>query len=96
MSLTFLFLSVSIPSLLKYVSTSLCAAKVVRSHPELYEGARFKFSPRLMHFWGYFGAACALFVITLGLGADTRPYFALLVWAVIGALYYLLWTRLKN
>lgn len=96
MSLTFLFLSVSIPTLLKYVTTSLCAAKVVRSHPDLYEGARFKFGPGLMHFWGYFGAACALFVITLGLGADTRPYLALLVWAFIGTVYYLVWTRLKS
>jgi APA family basic amino acid/polyamine antiporter len=96
MSLTFLFLSVSIPTLLKYVTTSLCAATVVKSHPDLYEGARFKFGPRLMHFWGYFGAGCALFVITLGLGADTRPYVALFVWAVIGALYYVVWTRLKS
>jgi APA family basic amino acid/polyamine antiporter len=88
MSLTFLFLSVSIPTLLKYVTTSLCAAKVVKSHPELYEGARFKFSRPLMHFWGYFGAVCALFVIVLGLGADTRPYLALLAWGGIGAVYY--------
>ncbi len=44
MSLTFLFLSVSIPTLLKYVTTSLCAAKVVKDHPDLYEAARFKFA----------------------------------------------------
>lgn len=96
MSLTFLFLAVSIPTLLKYVTTSLCAAKVVKSHPDLYESARFKFGPRLMHFWGYFGAACALFVIVLGLGADTRPYLALLAWGAIGTVYYVLWEKTKR
>ncbi len=95
MSLTFLFLSVSIPTLLKYVTTSLCASKVVQSHPDLYENARFKFKPKLMRLWGYAGVVSALFVIVLGLGADTRPYYALLGWGALGALYYLLWQRLK-
>ena len=95
MSLTFLFLSVSIPTLLKYVTTSLCAAKVVKEHPDLYENARFKFSPGAMRLWGYAGVVNALTVIVLGLGADTRPYYVLLGWGAIGALYYVLWQRLK-
>lgn len=95
MSLTFLFLSVSIPTLLKYVTTSLCATKVVKEHPELYENARFKFSPGAMRVWGYAGVVSALTVIALGLGADTRPYYVLLGWGAIGALYYVLWQRLK-
>jgi APA family basic amino acid/polyamine antiporter len=95
MSLTFLFLSVSIPTLLKYVTTSLCATKVVSSHPDLYENARFKFSPGAMRVWGYGGVISALAVIILGLGADTRPYYVLLGWGVLGAIYYVLWQRLK-
>jgi APA family basic amino acid/polyamine antiporter len=95
MSLTFLFLSVSIPTLLKYVTTSLSAAQVVKSHPDLYENARFKFSRKLMHWWSYAGVVSALIVIFLGLGADTRPYYVLLGWGALGALYYVLWQRLK-
>jgi len=34
--------------LLKYVTTSLSAARVVRSHPDLYESARLKLSPAWM------------------------------------------------
>ncbi len=49
-----------------------------------------------MRFWGCFGAACALFVIVLGLGVDTRPYLALLAWGVIGAVYYVLWQRRRR
>ncbi|MBM0103721.1 APC family permease [Steroidobacter sp. S1-65] len=95
MSLTFLFLSVSIPTLLKYVTTSLCATRVVEHHPDLYKNARFRFSPGAMRLWGYAGVLSALTVIVLGLGADTRPYYVLLGWGAIGALYYVLWQRLK-
>ncbi|HEY0684174.1 MAG TPA: APC family permease [Steroidobacter sp.] len=95
MSLTFLFLSVSIPTLLKYVTTSLCAAKVVKEHPDLYENARFKFSPNAMRLWGYAGVVSALTVIVLGLGADVRPYYVLLGWGAIGALYYVAWQQLR-
>lgn len=95
MSLTFLFLSVSIPTLLKYVTTSLSAAKVVKSYPDLYENARFKLSPTLMHWWSYAGVVSALIVILLGLGADTLPYYVLLGWGALGAVYYVLWQRLK-
>lgn len=96
MSLTFLFLSVSIPTLLKYVTTSLCATKVVQQHPELYENAHFKFRPGAMRLWGYAGVISALAVIALGLGADTRPYYVLLGWGAIGALYYVLWQRCQS
>lgn len=88
MSLTFLFLSVSIPTLLKYVTTSLSAARVVRSHPDLYESARFKLSPAWMRGWAYGGVVSAMAVIVLGLGADTRPYYVLLGWGALGVCYY--------
>jgi APA family basic amino acid/polyamine antiporter len=96
MSLTFLFLSVSIPTLLKYVTTSLSAAQVVKAYPDLYENARFKFSRKLMHWCSYAGVVSALIVIFLGLGADTRPYYVLLGWGALGALYYVLWQRPRS
>jgi APA family basic amino acid/polyamine antiporter len=96
MSLTFLFLSVSIPTLLKYVTTSLSAARVVRSHPDLYESARFKLSPAWMRGWAYGGVVSALVVIALGLGADTRPYYVLLGWGALGICYYVARQRLQR
>lgn len=89
MSLTFLFLAVSIPTLLKYVSTSLCVGRVVQRFPEIYEQATFRFSKRAMLGWSWAGAVSAVAVIAAGFSADWRPYTVILVWAVIGTIYYL-------
>jgi APA family basic amino acid/polyamine antiporter len=88
MSLTFLFLAVSIPTLLKYLSTSLCVGRVVQAFPEIYDQATFRFSKRAMLAWSWAGAASAVAVIAAGISADWRPYAVLLVWAAIGASYY--------
>lgn len=88
MSLTFLFLAVSIPTLLKYVSTSLCVGRVVRVFPEIYQQATFRFSERAMLAWSWAGAISAVAVIGAGISADWRPYAVIGVWAVIGAVYY--------
>lgn len=88
MSLTFLFLAVSIPTLLKYVSTSLCAGAVVRRFPDIYEQATFRFSKRAMLGWSWAGVISAIAVIAAGVSADWRPYAVIGVWAVIGAIYY--------
>jgi APA family basic amino acid/polyamine antiporter len=92
MSLTFLFLSVSIPTLLKYLSTSICVRRVVRSFPEIVATARFKLSNAALTRWSYGGSISALAVIAAGLTADWRPYVVLLVWAALGAIVY--WLRL--
>lgn len=88
MSLTFLFLAVSIPTLLKYVSTSVCVARVARMFPEIHEQATFRFSRPAMIRWGWAGTSSALAVIAAGLTADWRPYAVIAVWAAIGAIYY--------
>lgn len=88
MSLTFLFLAVSIPTLLKYVSTSFCVSRVVRRFPEIYEQATFRFGKGAMLGWSRAGVISAIVVIAAGISADWRPYAVILVWAVIGAIYY--------
>lgn len=89
MNLTTLFLAVNIPTLLKYASTSVSAAQVVRRHPDIYEMARFKLTPRAMSAWAWAGAGAAVVVVLLGLQADWKPYAALVVWAGIGIAYYI-------
>ncbi len=93
-NLVFLFLTVSIPTLLKYGAICIADALVVKRHPEIYEKAKFKLRPRLMQAWAYTGAVCAIVVIALGLSADLRPYLAIGVWGMIGVIYYLIrWRR---
>lgn len=93
MELTFLFLAVNIPNLLKYGSICLAAARVTEHHPDLYEAAAFKFSKPRMRALGYTGALCALALIFVGIEADWRPYALLMAWMIIGILYRTLVSR---
>ncbi|WP_188055206.1 APC family permease [Sphingosinithalassobacter sp. CS137] len=88
MELTFLFLAVNIPNLVKYGSICLAAAQVVRKHPDLYENAGFRFSRRKMLVLAYTGALCAAGLVFVGIEADWRPYALLIGWGLLGALYY--------
>jgi APA family basic amino acid/polyamine antiporter len=88
MELTFLFLAVNIPNLVKYGSICLSAARVAHGHPQLHEGAGFRPARRTMVVLGLAGAVCALGLIAVGLEADWRPYVLLLVWGGIGAIWY--------
>lgn len=87
MELTFLFLAVNIPNLLKYGSICLAAARVTTRHPELYAAARFKFAKPRMQRLSYLGALCAVALIFVGLEADWRPYALLLGWLAVGVAY---------
>ncbi|USU11520.1 APC family permease [Sphingomonadaceae bacterium OTU29THOMA1] len=93
MELTFLFLAVNIPNLLKYGSICLAAARVVERHPDLYEAAAFKFGRRTMRALGYAGAGCATVLIFVGMEADWRPYALLLIWMLCGLGFLKLRTR---
>lgn len=88
MELTFLFLAVNIPNLLKYASICLCAVRVTRHHPALYAGAGFKFSRRGQTVAGYAGCGCAILLMLVGVEADWRPYGLLLGWMLCGLLYH--------
>ena len=87
MELTFLFLAVNIPNLIKYGSICLVAARVVDRYPDLYDAAAFKLGHRAMRLLGYAGTACATILIFVGLEADWRPYLLLLVWMLCGWCY---------
>lgn len=91
MNLTSLFLAVNIPTLLKYASTSISAALVIKHHPAIYEAAKFKLNRRATSAWAWAGAFAALVVVLLGLQADWRPYAALAAWVAIGLAYYAAW-----
>ena len=88
MELTFLFLAVNIPNLVKYGSICLSAARVAQRHPELHESAGFRPARGTMMTLGVAGAVCALGLIAVGLEADWRPYVLLLVWGCVGAVWY--------
>ncbi|WBO20762.1 APC family permease [Sphingomonas abietis] len=85
MELTFLFLAVNIPNLLKYGSICLVAARVTEGHPDIYGKAAFKFSKHWTRGLAYAGALCAFAMIFVGLEADWRPYALLGGWIVVGA-----------
>lgn len=87
MELTFLFLAVNIPNLLKYASICLCAARVAERRDDIYQAAAFRFGRRNTRLLGYGGAACAVALVFVGLEADWRPYVLLLAWMACGLLY---------
>ncbi|AOH82672.1 amino acid permease [Sphingomonas panacis] len=88
MELTFLFLAVNVPNLLKYASVCLAAAQVTRRHPEIYAVAGFKLPKRRLLACSYGGVACSLALVVIGIGTNWRPYALLVGWLVVGLLYY--------
>jgi len=88
MELTFLFLAVNIPNLVKYASICLCALRVARGHPELHASASFRPSRQRMTALAGAGAICAAALVLVGFEADWRPYALLLVWGLLGAAWY--------
>jgi basic amino acid/polyamine antiporter, APA family len=94
MSVTFLFLAVGFITLLKYSSTALSAAIVVRRHRELYAAARFRPAPAVMLTLVSLGLVSVVLILLLGARADWRPYAAAAIWALLGAGYYVVRLRL--
>lgn len=88
MELTFLFLAVNIPNLVKYGSICLVAAKVARLHPDIHAAAAFRPRRGAVIALGNAGAICAGALIFTGLEADWRPYALLAVWGLVGAAWY--------
>lgn len=88
MELTFLFLAVNIPNLVKYGSICLAAARVSKHHPELHASATFRPSRSRVTALGYAGALCAGGLIFTGLEADWRPYALLAAWGALGAIWF--------
>lgn len=86
MELTFLFLAVNIPNLLKYASICHSAAIVAKDHPAI--DAKAAFRPRSMRLIAHAGTLCALALLSVGIDADWRPYALLAGWLVVGVIYW--------
>ncbi|MFV3073486.1 APC family permease [Niveispirillum fermenti] len=93
MELTFLFLAVNIPNLVKYGTICLAAARVTRDHPDLYDRAGFKLPKPQMLLVAGLGTLSSLVLIVVGFEADWRPYAMLSAWGVVGAVYYIVSRR---
>jgi APA family basic amino acid/polyamine antiporter len=91
--LTFLFLAMNVPTLLKYIATCASALCVVKAYPAIYAAAKFKLSPAGTTAWAYAGIAAAGLLIMFGIGADWKPYLALGGWTLVGVAYYFGFSR---
>lgn len=96
MQLTFLFLAVNIPNLIKYASVCLCASRVARHHPEIHADAGFRPSAKAAQAIGLAGTLCGLVLAFVGLAADWRPYALLAGWFVIGLAWYAFGVRRRS
>lgn len=85
--LTFLFLAIGIPTLVKYFCICLCARRALHGAPGLADG--FGLSRRCVRRCAAIGACMALALVVAGFETDWRPYAALGTWGVLGAILYL-------
>ena len=90
-NLIFLFLAVSVPIMLKYVSTCWSAWRMVERHPALHSAAKFSLSAGTVKAWSATGIVLALILLGAGLSADWRPYAILAIWFAVGCLYWVVY-----
>jgi len=95
-NLTFLLLAVNIPTMLKYMSSSLSAVNIARAHPDIYERAHFRPRRGTVIALGWAGILAGFAILVAGLGADLRPYYLIGGWAVIGLLYWAIFARRRE
>jgi len=88
-NLTFLLLAVNIPTMLKYMSSSLSAVRIARDHPDIHARAAFRPSRRNIEWLGLAGFVVGGLILVAGLGADWRPYALIGGWGIAGAVYWL-------
>lgn len=88
--LVFLFVTVSVPNLVRYAVTSFAALRAMDRDPAIHARAAVRLPLAWMRVWCWAGVVVALALIVLGWNADWRPYAALAAWAAIGAGYFLL------
>ena len=95
-NLIFLFLAVNIPTILKYMATCLATLGLFRKAPELHAEASFRPPKALLISLSCLGLFLGLAIIILGLSADWTPYIALILWAVLGVVWYLFYPGRKR
>jgi APA family basic amino acid/polyamine antiporter len=87
-NLVFLLVASSMPTVLKYLLTCVCALRVVRGRPAVFARARLKLPRALLVCLSWLGVACAIGILALGLADDRRASVLIGVWALLGLLYW--------
>lgn len=87
-NLTFLLLSVNIPTLIKYMASSLCAVRVAQGRPDLLSNARVRLKRRTVLVFGCTGIVIGIALLVAGLTTDPRPYELIAAWSALGLLYW--------
>lgn len=87
--LVFLLVAISVPTVLKYASTSLCAWRVWRAEPRLARSSPLRLGPCIVKIAAATGVACALLILALGLTTEWRAPALVAAWGAVGALYWL-------
>lgn len=93
-SLVFLLLAVNVPTMIKYMACSICAAKVA-GRPELHARSSLGFSPSFVRGISMAGAMAAAVIAIFGIEADVRPYLLVGSWFLCGLVYWLVRNRRK-
>jgi basic amino acid/polyamine antiporter, APA family len=89
-NLVFLFIAVTVPTILKYLSTSVCAGIVATRRGPLAATARFPLARNTVLLLAGLGVVSAVLIFIFGFETDWRPYALIAVWGVLGAIYWLL------
>ena len=92
--LTFLFLAVTIPALIKYFCICICAIKALNGQPSLAVG--FALRRKTVQVCSVIGALMAVALVVIGVDTDWRPYVALLCWGMLGVAFYIVRNRIRN
>lgn len=84
--LTFLFLAVNLPVLIKYFCICVCAGRALKASPDL--ANNFALSASTVKLSAGIGMFMAIGIFVLGFDTDWRPYAALAAWLAIGLIFY--------
>jgi basic amino acid/polyamine antiporter, APA family len=93
-SLVFLLLAVNIPTMIKYLACSLCAAKVA-GQPDLHARSPLNFAPGFVRAIAIAGAVTAALIAVFGIDADVRPYLLVGGWLLCGVVFRIVWGRFR-
>src|SRR5690625_7897992 len=86
-NITFLLLAVNIPTMLKYLFSSISAIFVVRNYPGISARAALSIPVKLVLAVAWTSVVMSAGVLGLGLQADWQPYILVLWWALPCALF---------
>ncbi|WP_426283971.1 APC family permease [Sphingomonas sp. NFX23] len=92
-SLIFLLLAINIPTMLKYIACSLCAARVAANDPDLASSSRLRIGRRTITLVSWSAVVAGIVIILAGIESDWRPYCLVVGWLAVGMVFYSLYSR---